>query len=139
MTNLANANLLDDSVANSGSLKNQRINKTAKTAINPKPIQEEEVQEEEDNDSSYNTQDRMSVYEKQSKIASKSTKSEPSKEDNKILGMKPALFYGLLAVGVIVGGVIVYNKFIKNGKKGLPKPDVGANTGSPNTAPNTSV
>ena len=37
MGQLANANLLDDSVANSSSLKNQRLNKTAQKAINPKP------------------------------------------------------------------------------------------------------
>jgi hypothetical protein len=35
MTQLANANLLDESVANSGSLKSRRLNNTAMTASNP--------------------------------------------------------------------------------------------------------
>ena len=37
MTQLANANLLDESVANSSSLKKQRLSRTAQTASNPNP------------------------------------------------------------------------------------------------------
>jgi hypothetical protein len=42
------------------------------------------------------------------------TKSNSS-DDNKILGMKPALFYTLLGVTVIVGGYFAYKKFSKKG------------------------
>jgi hypothetical protein len=51
--------------------------------------------------------------------------------------MKPALFYGILAVGALVGGYIVYKKFFK-GKKLDAKP-LGSNPVSTPTTPTPNV
>jgi RsiW-degrading membrane proteinase PrsW (M82 family) len=129
MGQLANANLLDDSVANSSSLKNQRLNKTAQKAINPKPrveyreevatkeVEQEEVEIDDDFDNEYEeTQNQPPRFAKTSFSNSNKIEQEndDKKEDNKILGMKPALFYGILAVGAVVGGYFLYKKFFKN-------------------------
>ena len=132
MGQLANANLLDDSVANSSSLKTsslkaERINKTAQKAINPKPrveyreeVATKEVEQEEveiDDDEFEEAQNQPPRFAKTSFSNSKFEKeSDDDAKDNKILGMKPALFYGLLAIGVAVGGYFLYKKFIKNKK-----------------------
>jgi hypothetical protein len=134
MAQLANANLLDDSVANSSSLKTERLNKTAQKAINPKPrdyneervvekrkeeynnkkVVEQEVEIDDDFEDDYEQQS-PSLINSNSKIYS-NTDKESEEKDNKILGMKPVLFYGLLALGVAVGGYFIYKKFIKNKK-----------------------
>jgi hypothetical protein len=134
MGQLANANLLDDSVANSSSLKTsslkaERINKTAQKAINPKPrveyreevatkeVEQEEVEIDDDFDDEFEeTQNQPPRFAKTSFSNSKFEKESDDAKDNKILGMKPALFYGLLAIGVAVGGYFLYKKFIKNKK-----------------------
>lgn len=135
MTQLANANLLDDSVANSSSLKNQRINKTAQRAVNPKPIQDEvdDIEEEDDDDNNLSTVKRdfpTSNFERKS--FSKSSKIDDKVEDNKILGMKPILFYGILATVAIVGGYFAYKKFFNKGKGVLDLPKAPTNP-SPTT------
>jgi len=149
MTQLANANLLDDDLANGSSLKNRRLNKVAQKAVNPVPkkqlvveenLEEEEEEEEYEQEQKATTttkisragadeyeqpkQDyatRKSFYSDQQRYFDEDTKKSDrnSKDDDekKILGMKPVLFYGLLAVGALVGGYFVFNKFFK-GKKG---------------------
>jgi hypothetical protein len=150
MGQLANANLLDDSVANSSSLKNQRLSKTAQKAINPKPrveykeevatkeVEEEEVEIDDDYDDTEVEQNQPPRFSKSS-YSNKFEKDddEEDKSDNKILGMKPALFYGLLAVGVAVGGYFIYKNFIKNKNKKIidappttPSVDVPTPTGN---------
>ena len=134
MGQLANANLLDDSVANSSSLKNQRINKTAQRAVNPKPIQDEieEVEEDDDDDNLATEKSDFPTSKFEKKSFSKS-KIEDKEEDNKILGMKPILFYGILATVAIVGGYFAYKKFFNKGKGVL---DAKAPT---NPSPTTNV
>lgn len=126
MGQLANANLLDDSVANSSSLKNQRLNKTAQKAINPKPRveevatkeveEEEEIEVDDDFDNDEETQNQPPRFSKSSYSNRFEKDKDEEEKDNRILGMKPVLFYGLLAVGVAVGGYFLYKKFIKNKK-----------------------
>lgn len=149
MTQLANANLLDDDLANGSSLKNKRLNKVAQRAKNPVPkkmvaVEEklededeyedekaqpkkstiskpvEEVELEYDEPKEYST--RKSFYADQQRYLDediKSNRNNKVNDEKKILGMNPALFYGLLAVGVAVGGYFVYKKFFKKGKTDL--------------------
>lgn len=137
MGQLANANLLDDSVANSSSLKNERLNKTALKAINPKPrinnderaeefkqqqqqqfrkeqvkevdIEEEEIDDDFDDDYEEPNPPRFS----KTSFANTNVKinnQEETEKENKILGMKPAVFC-LLVVGAAIGGYFLYKKF----------------------------
>lgn len=156
MTQLANANLLDESVANSGSLKSRRLNNTAITASNPNPntipqpqprprpnpipnptptttlkkvdMNEEEEEEEEDFELS---DDRADDYINYNNNNFTKMEEKPNDDDKKILGMKPALFWTLLVGAAAVGAYFGY-KYIK--KKGLI--GGGANAAVPNVVPN---
>lgn len=128
MTQLANANLLDDSVANSSSLKSKRIYRTAQTAVNPQPKREKievkkEVEENYD-DSEYEdaVEERTDNFKRfEPNVSAKKTvaqriDSSSSDDDSKILGMSKPMFYTILGVVVIAGGVWAYNKFMKKPK-----------------------
>ncbi len=133
MTQLANANLLDETVSNSSSLKNERLNKTAQRAVNPKPIQddvEEEIDEDED-DVNENLKQTPN-YERKTGVK---VLDKQSSDDNKILGMKPVLFYGLLAIGAAVGGYFLYKRF-KNKKLAIGD---SVPSSAPSTAPPTAT
>ena len=125
MTNLANANLLDETVSNSNTLKNQRLNRTAQTAVNPNPNppqQNEQVASQENSNEENNYQQEESYGKTQPNFSSanRSAKktADNSADEKTILGMKPIVFYGLLAVVVIGGGYFLYSKY---GKKGIAK------------------
>lgn len=169
MTQLANANLLDDDLANGSSLKNRRLNKVAQKAVNPikresnpmpkmKPkVVEEKIEDEYDDEISTPNQQpqieeeyqeterysapKSSFYADQQRYFDENNKSNTNSkvdDEKKILGMKPALFYGILAVGVLVGGYFVYKKFFnKKGGKSDIKP-LGNSGGNqiPNANPN---
>ena len=114
MTQIANADLLDESVSNVNSLKKDRINRTAQTASNPNPVSKRMVEKE----SNANTNDDEDDYEEESRGRSstfnKSNDAERGGEeddDKKILGMNPVLFYSLVGAVVLVGGYFAYKKF----------------------------
>ena len=116
MTQLANANLLDESVANSGSLKNQRLNKTAQTASNPNPNPVlKKVEMENDNDDENEVEKES--YQKLQDEFRYSDKLEQKKEknDDKILGMSKPLAIGL---GIVVLATVAYfgYKYYKKSK-----------------------
>lgn len=131
---LSNLNLIDDTLADSVSLKKQRLNRISKTAVNPnpnpiqKPIQKpeqvltkESEELDEENDSYYMDEEKGNDYGGVNYSSIKGASKSPTNnaaDEKKILGMKPAIFYTLLTAVAIVGGVIVYNKFIKKGGKG---------------------
>jgi len=129
MTTLANANLLDDSVPNSNSLKSQRLNRTSQSATNPvSKTQQSEVEEEEEDD--YNEEYSRSDEPQRSYSSNKSnskTSVNSDADEKKIMGMNPALFYTLVGVTVLVGGYFAYTKFFKGKKGGL------SDAGSPAT------
>jgi len=129
MTTLANANLLDDSVPNSNSLKSQRLNRTSQSATNPvSKTQQSEVEEEEEDD--YNEEYSRSDEPQRSYSSNKSNSKASVNSDadeKKIMGMNPALFYTLVGVTVLVGGYFAYTKFFKGKKGGL------SDAGSPAT------
>jgi hypothetical protein len=123
MTKLANANLLDESVANSGSLKNERMRVTAQAASNPQPKKEYsnmDNQQEEDEDTDFNNEVREDYGTSKVNYSSNSGNTKKSvnndSDENTILGMKPILFYSLLGAVAIVGGIWAYRKFGKKGK-----------------------
>lgn len=137
MTQLANANLLDDTVSNSSNLKNslrsQRINKTAQRAKNPQPIvedSEKQVEEEIEENETYETPN----FEKQS--FAKRLEQKEEEKDDKILGMKPVLFYGIVALAV--GGYLLYKKFFNN-KKTISIGAGAGTSGGATASPNVSV
>ena len=157
MTQLANANLLDESVANSGSLKSRRLNNTAITASNPNPntipqpqtqprprpnpipnptptttLKKVDMNEEEEEDFEL-SDDRADDYINYNNNFTK-MEEKPNDDDKKILGMKPALFWTLLVGAAAVGAYFGY-KYIK--KKGLI--GGGANAAVPNAVPNVSA
>lgn len=152
MTQLANANLLDESVANSGSLKSRRLNNTAITASNPNSntipqpqpqpqprprpnpipnptptttLKKVDMNEEEEEDFEL-SDDRADDYINYNNNFTK-MEEKPNDDDKKILGMKPALFWTLLVGAAAVGAYFGY-KYIK--KKGLI--GGGANAAVPN-------
>ena len=148
MTQLANANLLDESVANSGSLKSRRLNNTAITASNPnanpipKPrpnpipnptptttLKKVDMNEEEEEDFEL-SDDRADDYINYNNNLSKM--QEKPNDDKKILGMKPALFWTLFVGAAAVGAYFGY-KYIK--KKGM----IGGANAVPNAVPNNAV
>lgn len=119
MANLTNANLLDENVGIN--LKNERLQKTAQTALNPEmerpQVQMQQVQQP--------IQQTVNVPKKDEPIPNNlpakdygKKESSKSSDDNKIMGMKPALFYTLLGAVVIVGGYFAYKKFGKKLKTG---------------------
>ena len=119
MTTLANANLLDDSVPNSGSLKSQRLNRTSQSATNPNPVAKAELDEEEEDDynEEYSRSEPQRSYSPNKSNSKASVNSDA--DEKKIMGMNPALFYTLLGFGVLVGGYFAYTKFFKGKKGGL--------------------
>lgn len=122
MTKLANANLLDDSVANSGSLKNERIRTTAQAASNPQPKKEYSnmANEQEEEDADFNNEVREEYVKPKPNYSSNSSNTKKSvdndADEKTILGMKPVLFYTLLGAVAIAGGIWAYRKFGKKGK-----------------------
>jgi len=135
MTQLANADLLDESVANSSSLKNKRLNRTAQTASNPNPapinnsttipspktilkkVEEEEEDDELEMDDYETDSERQDFnYQRNQFIPNKAEKE--SSNDKKILGMKPIVFWGLLGVAA-VGAYFGYKYLKKNNKLGF--------------------
>lgn len=117
MTQLANANLLDETVSNSSNLRNslktERIQKTAQRAKNPQPIKEDVervIEDEQEENESYETPN----FEKQS--FAKRLEQKEEEKDDKILGMKPLLFYGIVGITLAVGGYLLYKKFFNNKK-----------------------
>jgi len=131
MTTLANANLLDDSVPNSGSLKSQRLNRTSQSATNPvSKTQSDAEQEEEDDDYSeeYSRSEPQRSYSSNKSNSKASVNSDA--DEKKIMGMNPTLFYTLVGVTLLVGGYFAYTKFFKGKKGGLS--DAGSSaTGTP--------
>ena len=138
MTQLANANLLDDTVSNSSNLKsslrNQRINKTAQRAKNPQPIVEDAEKQVEENEIEENETYETPNFEKQS-FAKRFEQKEEEKDD-KILGMKPILFYGIVGITLAVGGYLLYKKFFNNKKTINIGTGAGTNIGSNNVSAN---
>lgn len=142
MTQLANANLLDDTVSNSSNLKNslrsQRINKTAQRAKNPQPIVEDAEKQVEEEEIEENETYETPNFEKQS--FAKRLEQKEEEKDDKILGMKPILFYGIVGITLAVGGYLLYKKFFNNKKTintGAGAVTSGGATASPNvSAPN---
>jgi hypothetical protein len=119
-TNLSNSNLLDEGLANSKSLKSQRLNQTAERAVNPTP--KPKIEEKKYNvESERNTEEFEFPANKPDFAFNKNNAERTSlknDESKKILGMNPALFYTvLLGVGAAVGGYFLY-KYIKNKKIG---------------------
>lgn len=125
---MKNAELLDESVANSGSLKNQRLNTIAQKAVNPNPTpssrqmtqesQQEQEEMENSNEEQYEHEERTFTKPDYSSSARNTKKSVNNDADEKkILGMKPIVFYGALAGLAIIGGLILYSKYGKKGKK----------------------
>jgi hypothetical protein len=120
MANLTNANLLDENVGIN--LKNERLQKTAQTALNPEMErpQPQKVQVQQP------VQQTVNVPKNDEPIPNNlpakdygKKESSKSSDDNKIMGMKPALFYTLLGAVVLVGGYFAYKKIwkkIKNWK-----------------------
>jgi hypothetical protein len=116
MANLTNANLLDENVGIN--LKNERLQKTAQTALNPE-MERPQTQMQQP------VQQTVNVPKKDEPIPNNlpakdygKKESSKSSDDNKIMGMKPALFYTLLGAVVIVGGYFAYKKFGKKLKIG---------------------
>lgn len=137
MNNIANSELLDDSISNSASLKSRRINNTARTAVNPNPNppQQSQPNENEDDENEDLNNELTEDYGKARpdfSTANRNTKtsSDNSSNEKKILGMKPVLFYTLLGVAVVVGGIFLYKKYGKKGK-GKIAPPATSGTGSP--------
>lgn len=135
MTQLANANLLDESVANSSSLKDKRLSKTAQTASNPNPnpnpspLKKVDMEVDNDNDNDFEVNDRADNFQKfQNEYMNQSNSNETEKKsDGKILGMPKGVAIGL---GVLVLGAAAYfgyKYFKKNKSKGLSS---GTSTGS---------
>ena len=129
-TNLSNSNLLDEGLANSKSLKSQRLNQTAERAVNPTP--KPKIEEKKYNvESERNTEEFEFPANKPDFAFNKNNAERTSlknDESKKILGMNPALFYTVLGVGAVVGGYFLY-KYIKKKKIGdIAKsvPDVAA-------------
>jgi hypothetical protein len=116
MTTLSNVELLEDSVANNGSLKNERLSKTARSAQNPNPNRQK--MQDAENTERYADRENESYAQKEVESVKKTELS--TTDDDTILGMKPAMFYTILTVGVILGGIFVYKKFIQN--KGAAQP-----------------
>lgn len=117
MTNLTNANLLDENVGIN--LKNERLQKTAQTALNP------EMERPQTQQIQQPVQQTVNVPKKDEPIPNNlpakdygKKESSKSSDDNKIMGMKPALFYTLLGAVVLVGGYFAYKKFGKKLKIG---------------------
>jgi hypothetical protein len=119
MANLTNANLLDENVGIN--LKNERLQKTAQIALNPEMErpQPQQVQVQQP------VQQTVNVPKNDEPIPNNlpakdygKKESSKSSDDNKIMGMKPALFYTLLGAVVLVGGYFAYKKFGKKLKIG---------------------
>ena len=137
---MKNADLLDDSVSNSDSLKNQRINRIAKTAINPNPKvemkQELPIENEDDGNDNEQYQTEREDYVRTQPTASSNTRNpkksvDSNSDEKKILGMKPMMFYTILGAVAIIGGIYLYKKY---GKKGKGKFGVDASAGATPTS-----
>ena len=158
MTNLSNASLLDENVG--GNLKNARLQKIAHVAQNPElekqtvqneeqinqpqqqmnyqqPIQQQVERPSNDGNGGGNVEEEYVPNNLPIRNYGKKQASKDS-DDNKILGMKPALFYTILGVAVIVGGYFAYKKFSGKGK-GSKSSDVGSGASSSAATPSSSA
>jgi len=124
-TNLPNSELLDDSVANSSSLKNRRMERTAQTAVNPNPVAEEEYENATGQEHGGKDEESYSPVNEEYKRPSDSSYGRTSQksatkkaDDDKILGMNKKLFYGLVVVGLGITSYLLYKKFLSGGAKG---------------------
>jgi len=127
MENLSNANLLDTTVANANTLKNKRLEKTSMVSgnPNPNPVSNSANTNQLVNNENVVTEVKSEKDYIDTKSIIRNPEIEKSKdEDNKIFGMNKNLFYGLVAIGVIVGGYFVYTKYFK--KSGVSKPNLGS-------------
>lgn len=116
MENLSNANLLEETVANANTLKNKRLEKTSMVSGNPNPTPVSNTNNINQSVANENivTQVKSDSDYIETKNIIRNPDSEKSKEENdKIFGLNKNLVYGLLAVGVIVGGYFVYTKYFK--------------------------
>lgn len=160
-TNLSNFSLLNDEVAhnlNAETLKQQRMNQVSQTANKP-PVPENEnnviqmnpnnpnyqhqnqqpqnqqVVNENNENSEENFEGDEDAYSKYANKNNDSAKKENKSSDNKILGMKPIVFYGLLAVGLGVAGYFTYRHFKgKNNGKSLKAPSKAVSDVAESTA-----
>jgi hypothetical protein len=168
MTQLANANLLDESVANSSSLKTKRLNRTAQTAINPNqnpiannPMPKQNYQSqnpnpnqnpmpkvsvlkkvedlEEEEDNDYNDDDYETDNERQDNYQKFQNEFVPNKTENKENSDKKILGMKPVLFWALVGvGAAVGAYF---GYKYIKKRKLGAlgSSLSSNTVPNNTV
>lgn len=149
MENLPNSGLLDENVG--ANLKMQRLERTAEIAENPnmerqipqnmnvpqqkqmmqsnpqiqqpiqQPIQMQNKMEQK-NIEKYNQEDENIPNNLPTRDYSKMNKTS---DDNKILGLKPVVFYSILGAAVLIGGIYAYKKFYKKGK-GVKTPDASS-------------
>lgn len=122
--NLANANLLDETVANSASLKNQRLNNTAKTASNPNPnpipnqtLKKVDLENDEVHDDEVNENENESFQRLQNDFHNNIEEKE--KTDDKILGMPKMVAIGLGVALLATAAYFGYKYYKKNKTKSL--------------------
>lgn len=145
MENLPNSGLLDENVG--ANLKMQRLERTAEIAENPnmerqipqnmnvvqpkqmiqnnpqiqQPTQMQKVEQknmEKYNQEEENIPNNLPTRDYGNKVSK-------SSDDNKILGLKPVVFYSILGAAVLIGGIYAYKKFYKKGK-GVKTPDANS-------------
>lgn len=145
MENLPNSGLLDENVG--ANLKMQRLERTAEIAENPNmerqipqnmaiPQQKQMIQSnsnpqiqqpmknmEQKNIEKYTQEDENIPNNLPTRDYSKKMTKES--DDNKILGLKPIVFYSILGAAVLIGGIYAYKKFYKKGN-GVKAPDASS-------------
>lgn len=139
MENLPNSGLLDENVG--ANLKMQRLERTAEIAENPNMErqipQNMAVPQQKPMIQSISNPQIQQPMQMQNKIEQKnmekytqeeenipnnlptrdySNKATKASDDNKILGLKPVVFYSILGAAVLIGGIYAYKKFYKKGK-----------------------
>lgn len=149
MENLPNSGLLDENVG--ANLKMQRLERTAEIAENPNmerqipqnvviPQQKQQMNQAMSNPKIQQPmqmqnkieQNNMEKYTQEEEnipnnlpARDYSSKAAKSSDDNKILGLKPVVFYSILGAAVLIGGIYAYKKFYKKGK-GVKTPDASS-------------
>jgi len=147
MTQLSNANLLDETVGEN--LKNERLKKTAQTAQNPNMERKSEIVNQQPQQQQPIQMQMQQPIPQAQNIERQAPNTDDEQipnnlpirdygrkqvnsdaDEKKILGMKPALFYTLLTVGLVVGGYFAYKKFGGKGK-GSKSLDAGSGSATP--------
>jgi hypothetical protein len=148
MENLPNSGLLDENVG--ANLKMQRLERTAEIAQNPNMErqipQNIEVHQPKPMIQSNSNPQIQQPMQMQNKIEQKnmekytqeeenipnnlptrdySNKATKASDENKILGLKPVVFYSILGAAVLIGGIYAYKKFYKKGKS-VKTPDASS-------------